>query len=177
MKRQIYVVEGKNDVAKLKQVFSDINAVSINGSEIDLEVIKYLETLKDTHEIILVLDPDYMGLQIRKSLEQHFPKAKHIFVERKSAFSKNRKKIGLEHLSVDAIKLLFKNIYTKNEYLNNIKLSDLYELKLIGYENSKNLRKQITDYFNLGYCNGKTLLKRLNESNIKIADIKKISEV
>lgn len=173
MKKQIFVVEGKNDISRLKQVFPNINVVSVNGSEIDLTVITYLKSLVNTHDIILVLDPDYMGLQIRKTLENIFPTAQHIFIERNKAYSRNGKKIGLEHLSNKEIINLLNNIYIKTELSNNLKLIHLFELGLVGI-NSRERRKVVTDYFNLGFCNGKTLLKRLNESNIKITEIEKV---
>ena len=138
--KQIFVVEGKNDVSRLKQVFPNINVVSVGGSSISLDVVTYLKSLEDTHEIILCLDPDFPGLKIRDELEQSFKKVSHIFLDRSKSFSKNRKKIGLEHLSNEEIITVFNNIYRKSETTGTLTLSNMYEFGLVGEDHSKELR-------------------------------------
>lgn len=172
--KQIFVVEGKNDVSRLKQVFPSINVVSVGGSSISVDIITYLKSLEDTHEIILCLDPDYPGLKIRSELEQSFKKVSHIFLERSKSFSKNRKKIGLEHLSNEEIINVFNNIYRKTENIGSLKTSDLCELGLVGEEHSKELRAYLSKAMNLGHANAKTLLKRLNERSITYEEIYEI---
>lgn len=172
--KQIFVVEGKNDVSRLKQVFPNINAVSVGGSSINVETITYLKSLEKTHEIILCLDPDYPGLKIRSELEQTFQVVSHIFLDRKKSFSKNGKKIGLEHLSNQEIIKVFSNVYRKTDVLGNLTLSDLYSLGLVGEYSSKELRDYLSKELNLGYANAKTMLRRLNERNIDFKTIKEV---
>lgn len=171
--KQIFVVEGKNDVSRLKQVFPNINVVSVGGSSISLDVVTYLKSLEDTHEIILCLDPDFPGLKIRDELEQSFKKVSHIFLDRSKSFSKNRKKIGLEHLSNEEIITVFNNIYRKSETTGTLTLANMYEFGLVGEDHSKELRAYLSDRLNLGHANAKTMLKRLNERNISFKEIEK----
>ncbi len=53
-------------------------------------------------------------------------------------------------------------------------MSDLYNLKLIGLENSKELRDYISDKLNIGRPNAKTFLNRINSFNIDINMIKEL---
>lgn len=169
--KQIFVVEGKNDVSRLKQVFPNINVVSVGGSSINEDVVIYLKSLEKTHEIILCLDPDYPGLRIRSELEQKFNKVSHIFLERSKSFSKNRKKIGLEHLSNEEIINVFNNIYRVKETTGSLVLADMYDFGLVGEDHSKELREYLSKKMNLGHANAKTMLKRLNERNIQYKEI------
>lgn len=172
MKNQIFVVEGKNDVNRLKSVFKDINVISVNGSAVDGEIVKYLNSIKDKFEIVVCTDPDFPGLKIRNELEEKIGNVSHVFLERHKSFSNNRKKIGLEHLSKDDIIEAFSKIYRVSNLLeNNITMSFLVDNKIIGSDNSSNLRKKLEESLNLGHTNGKTLLKRLNQINIKEEEI------
>ncbi|VEU79721.1 ribonuclease M5 [Haploplasma axanthum] len=174
MKKQIYVVEGKNDVTRLKQVFPFINVVSVGGSAIDDKIIDMLIEKKDTYDIILCMDPDYPGEKIRKTISSKLGIVSHVFLEREISYSKNKKKIGLEHLSDDDIKEVFKNIIqeTKNND-SDITMSFLYEVGLLGKKNSKLLRDDISKKLNIGHVNGKTLYNRLINFSISKEDIVK----
>lgn len=167
MSKQIIVVEGKNDVTRLKQVFPNINVVSVNGSAIDPKIVLMLKEKQSTHEIILCTDPDYPGLKIRSALEAELGTVSHVFIERKIAFSKNKKKIGLEHLNNNEIRDAFSNILKKQEEnTNDINLEFLVNVGLIGNDNSKYLRNEVSKILNIGHVNGKTLLSRINNFNI-----------
>lgn len=171
---QVFVVEGKNDESKLKRIFPGINVVSVNGSETNKDTINYLKTINKTHEIILCMDPDYPGKQIRSKLEAELTNVSHIFFERKTAISKNGAKIGLEHIDD---KLLIKQFSNKIKFDNNktkLELNDLFKVKLIGHKNSQKLRDDLTTYLNIDNCNGKRLLNRLNSMNFNYYDLKEV---
>ncbi|NWH15245.1 toprim domain-containing protein, partial [Acholeplasma laidlawii] len=68
MKQKIYVVEGTHDETLLKQIDPNIRTVSVGGSQIKEDVIQFLKTYEDKFQIILLLDPDYTGEQIRKRI-------------------------------------------------------------------------------------------------------------
>lgn len=166
MSKQIFVVEGKNDVAKLRNIFPNIDVVSINGLEIDENVISYLKKISSTHEIILCMDPDYPGKKIRTRLEQEIKNVSHVFLDRKSAISKNKRKIGLEHIDDKILIQELKKVVKFTDLKGTLEMSDLYELGLIGFDNSKELRLELTKYLEIDNCNGKRLLNRLNNLNI-----------
>lgn len=173
--KQMFVVEGKNDLNKLKSIFKDINVVSVNGSEISKDTLNYLKTISDTHEIILCMDPDQPGKRIRDYLENNLKNVKHIFFDPKYSKSKNNKKIGLEHIDSEILKTKFNeiiNFNNKNE--NNILIEDLINLNLVGNNNSKELRLKLTNYLKIDNCNAKRLLKRLNSLNITKNELNKI---
>lgn len=174
MKDQIFVVEGKNDVNKLKSIFKDINVISVGGSEVNKDVVNYLKQLKSTHEIIIITDPDYPGKKIRDYLESEIKDVKHIFLERHYSKSKNKKKIGLEHVSKEIIKEKLEEIISFNQNEDLLTNEDLINNKLIGFENSKNLRYKLTTFLKIDNCNGKRLLKRLNSLNINKEKLKEI---
>lgn len=166
MKPQVFVVEGKNDIAKLKRLYPNINVVGVNGSETNQDTIDYLKTINNTHEIILCMDPDYPGKQIRTKLENELNNVSHIFFNRKTAKSKNKKKIGLEHIDDEILKAEINNIIKFSEGVNNLEINDLFDLKLIGHKNSKEKRLKLTNYLKIDNCNGKRLLNRLNSLGI-----------
>src|SRR5690554_5558703 len=174
MKSQIFVVEGKNDIAKLKRLYPNINVVGVNGSETNEDTINYLKTINKTHEIILCMDPDYPGKQIRTKLENELENVSHIFFNPKTAKSRNNKKIGLEHIDDDILKLEINNIIKFSNINNNLQYNDLFELELIGHNNSKEKRLKLTNYLKIDNCNGKRLLNRLNSLGITKDQLKEI---
>lgn len=173
-KKQIFVVEGKNDVNKLLSIFPKLNVISVNGSQIDPLVVNYLKEISITHEIVLCLDPDYPGKKIRDYLEREIKEVKHIFFDPRISKSKNNKKIGLEHINKEILKLKIKEVLTLTTKVNNITNNHLIDLKLIGFKDSKDLRLKLTNYLQIDNCNGKRLLKRLNGLNIDVLELNKI---
>lgn len=173
MKPQIFVVEGRNDVTRLKHVFPDLNVVSVNGSAINEDIINLLKNKVNTHEIVLCMDPDYPGEKIRKTISMELKNVSHIFIDKNIAYSKNKKKIGLEHLNNDEIKKLLKNIVVEKQvsFDNSITLDFLYNNELIGHINSNKKRNELAKKLNIGYVNGKTLLKRLKQFNISQEEV------
>ena len=55
----------------------------------------------------------------------------------------------------------------------NLTETDLFLLNISGPDSSKNKQK-IIEYYHLGYCNSKTLLKRLNLLNVNKEDLEKL---
>lgn len=174
MKPQIFVVEGKNDIAKLKRLYPNINVVGVNGSETNQDTIDYLKTINKTHEIILCMDPDYPGKQIRTKLEKELNNVSHVFFDRNSAKSKNHKKIGLEHIDDEILKKEINNIIKFSSINNEFEYSDLFELELVGHNNSKEKRLKLTNYLKIDNCNGKRLFNRLNSLGITKEELTKI---
>lgn len=172
MVKQIFVVEGKNDVIRLKQVFPTIMIVSVNGSAINDDIVQMLISKKDEYEIVVCTDPDYPGLRIRSELEEKIGKISHVFLDRHKSYSKNKKKIGLEHLSNYEIRKAFSQIIKSvDESTSDVDLDFLYEHKLVGNQDSKKIREDLSLKMNLGYVNGKTLLNRIRSFNIMKEDI------
>lgn len=171
---QVIVVEGKNDYSKIKEVYKDAIIVTTNGREISQETLNLIKKYSIDNEIILFLDPDSPGEQIRKKILEVVPNASNAFLIKKEGISKNKKKVGIEHASNEAIKKALENVYRAEIKENKIEMKDLYNLKLVGFPNSKELRDFVSDKLNIGRPNAKTFLNRINSFNIDIDLIKEL---
>lgn len=172
MRPKVYVVEGKNDYAKLKQLYPDMFVLTTNGSEILDSTLDALIKLDETHDIILFLDPDYPGKRIRDHLASKLKNAYHAFIEKDKAHSKNFKKLGVEHASSEDIEKALKDMYKPTyQQETDIDMFFLYDVKLVGHKESKVLREKLSKDLHLGHANGKTLLQRLNAFGISKKDV------
>jgi len=171
MRPQIYVVEGKNDRMRLQSLFPKIEVLITQGSAINLSTLTILESLDETHDIILFLDPDHAGDRIRRILSHKLKHVYHAFIDQDDAHSKNQKKIGVEHASdetiIKALHMMRRPCLTRSD----ITYSFLHEHQLTGSTNSKAIRTIISRAFKIGYVNGKTLYQRLHLFGIKQKEI------
>jgi len=165
----VIVCEGKNDKNKLENIFKDALIIITNGSEISMDTINTIKELRKTNEVVLCLDPDGPGEKIRKKILEYVPTCANVFAIRNKAISKNKKKVGIEHMTKEDIVELFDDIKISN-FKGNIEAKDLYNLGLM---ESKTKRIELCDKLHIGYCNGKQLLKRLNMLGISIDEVKK----
>ena len=170
----IVVVEGKHDASKILSVFPKAFCIITNGSEISKETIDEIKNVIKKEKVYLFLDPDGPGNKIRSKIinnltEDEILNVIVIYSNQEYAISKNNKKVGVEHMKQENIKELFNQFYeTKNT--GNITMLDIYKL---GLADSKIKRKEICKKLNLGYCNAKQLVKRLNMHCITIDEVKK----
>ena len=171
--RKVIIVEGKNDQHRVKKLLPDIPVLTTNGSAVSKDFLELVKELGKEAEIILLLDPDYNGEAIRKKIVNVCPNASHIFVKKEQAISKNKKKLGVEHVPLDMLAMALQEI-KQSKYKNNITIQDLYELGLAGKDNSKYLRQKLCDKLSIGYVNAKQLVERLNLFNYTLDYIKEI---
>ena len=160
--KNIIVVEGYHDESKIKAVYPNLDVIVTNGSEISKETLNLIKKLSEDNEIVIFTDPDYPGERIRKKILEVAPNAKQLFLRKKDCISNNNKKVGIEHASKELIKEALDSILIVNKNENHLCMNDLFDLGLIGSNNSAILREKLADYLNLGKPNGKTILKRLN---------------
>ncbi len=171
---KIYVVEGTHDESILKQIDTQIKTISVGGSEIKKDVIEFLKAQQEKFEIVLFLDPDHAGERIRNILSQKLKKVSHIFLDKKKSISKNGKKIGVEHASLEDIKNALNHEIKEQESKSDLTLTFFESIGLTGKKNSKVLRLELATHFHIGYVNTKTLLKRLSWLNINQQQIKEL---
>lgn len=167
----VIVVEGKNDYSKLKSIFQDADIVITNGSDVTEELLVMLEELSTRQEIILCLDPDYPGMRIRSIISNRIKNVHHVYAEKEKAISKNKRKVGIEHMSREDIIDLFSEIKFQKTG-SDISLSDLVDLKLIGGTDSKQRRIKVCQKLKIGYCNSKQLINRLHMFGITFMELK-----
>ena len=157
--KEIIVVEGKSD-KQLLESFLKADILTCNGSAIDGFDKDYLINLSKTRGVIIFTDPDYPGQRIRNEISSYLPVCKHAFIEKKKAIKGH--KVGIAETKKEDIIEALKNVVTFDNFnKGNITTTDLYELKIAG-NNSKDNKEKIIQHYKVGYCNSKTLLKRLN---------------
>lgn len=166
----ILVVEGKTDVAFLSE-FIDAEFVTTNGSDVPQETINYLKKSSEKRDIFVLTDPDSPGKRIRDILDSQIPGLNHCFVNKENCIK--NKKVGVaESTKEEVLRSLSQFLKTDNNIVQTITQSDLHNLGLEGNENSSQKRQIIINKFNLGYCNAKTFLKRINYSKISYEELK-----
>ena len=173
--KEVVVVEGYHDLAKLKAIYKDIDVYITNGSEISENTLKELKSLNETRGLILLLDPDYQGERIRRILSDYVGPTKHAFLKKKDCINKNKSKVGIEHANSVKISEALSSFYTtKTEVKSQVNFNDLYRLKLIGNRNAKALRLELGEKLGIGLNNGKTLLYKINMFGISLPEIEEI---
>jgi len=163
----VLVVEGKEDSSYLSNYIAS-EIVVVNGYELDKKTIAYLKDKK----VIALLDPDEAGKDIRKKLNSIIPGLINVEIDINKC---NRgKKNGVAECQIDELigKLQAFSIKTP-EIKQYIAISDLNSLGIL--DNSE-LRQYVTEKLNLGRCNNKQLLKRLNLNQVQLDLLKKIVE-
>lgn len=162
------VVEGKTDSDRLKSIF-DVQTIQTKGTSLSKKVLDEIFAVSKTNGIILFLDPDSTGEQIRKKIMQLLPCAKNCFLK-KSDMKNNSKKIGLAEAKTEAIIEALENACTF--------VSDNVSItwnEYIGFDlNSKVKREFVCDNLKISYCNFKQLFKRLNMMGINKEKLQKI---
>ena len=164
---RILVVEGKEDASYLSN-YIDSEIVVVNGYELSKATISYL---KDK-PVILLLDPDLAGEEIRKKLNLALNNVINVSVDIKKC-TKGVKN-GIAECEIDEV------LCKLSEFCGDFSAkrpdfstSDLYEL---GLSNDKNMRKFVCKKLNLGECNFKIMQKRLITNNIKLKQVCEIIE-
>ena len=163
----VLVVEGKEDASYLSNYISS-EIVVVNGYELDEATINYLKGKK----VIALLDPDEAGKTIRNKLNSLIRDVINVEIDINKC---NRgRKNGVAECEISEIigKLQTFSVKTP-ENTPNITISDLYNL---GITENNELRQYVTDKLNLGKCNNKQLLKRMNLNQVQLDLLKKIVE-
>jgi len=172
---EVIVVEGYHDLAKIKEVYPEVDVYITNGSEISDHTLNELKQLNQTRGLILLLDPDYQGERIRRIINEYVGPTKHAFLNKSDCINKKKNKVGIEHANKDKIISALTTFYsTNNSKSNRVKIEDLYKLNLMGTKDSKALRLMLGEELGIGSNNGKTLLKKINMFGIPLEQIKEI---
>lgn len=162
MDKCIIVCEGIHDEERIRKVFPNAFCITTNGSEISDETLKMIKNYSSEYKIIIFTDPDQPGERIRHRVLEVVPNACETFLPKKICISKNHKKVGIEHAPLEDIKEALNNYIDKNVNYGTLSLNDLYDLGLVGEENSSKYRTSISMKLNIGNPNAKTFLKRVN---------------
>lgn len=163
MKKQIdgiIVVEGKTDVSFLTN-YIDAEFVITNGSEINESTIDYLKGKSVNTRIYVLTDPDSPGKRIRDILDNNIDGLIHCFIKKENSIKNG--KVGVAEGDInEIIEALSIGVVSKKRKNGNLVMNDLVELGYVGNDNSTKKRDDLSNKLHLGFCNAKTLLKRLN---------------
>lgn len=168
--KEMIVVEGKNDAAKIKAAV-EADTIETNGSEISQETLNQIKIAHAKRGVIVFTDPDGPGETIRKKIQAYVPGVKHAFLCKEDAQAKSGKKIGIEHASIEAIRRALSHV--REEYVDakeRIRWETLVDLNFVGSGYARKRREQLGRILNIGYLNAKQLHKRLNAFQITIEE-------
>jgi ribonuclease M5 len=159
--KEIIVVEGKDDTVAIKNAV-DADTIETNGSAINQSTLERIKLAQEVRGVIIFTDPDYPGERIRKIVSEAVPGCKHAFLPKSEAIAKSGKGLGVEHASMQAIRLALKEVKQEmQDYNGEIDLQDLIDAGLIGGTKAKERRERLGILLKIGYTNGKQLHKRL----------------
>ena len=150
----VIVVEGTHDISKLSTLYESVFVVT-NGYEMPEAETNFLKALKKDTQVIILTDKDEAGKKIRERINAIISNAINVEIEA----PKSSKKKGVAECELSEIeKALDKYTDDKKEEPQ----FDLYKLGIVGRENSKELRRMLSNKFNLGLVNKNNMVARLH---------------
>lgn len=169
----VIVVEGKNDIHRLKQVI-DADMICTNGLQLSKDILQTIKEISKTRQIIIFTDPDSPGNRIRHKIQQLVPSAHHLYLQPKQA--RTKRKVGIEHASLEDILEAFNYISEGKPEENTLSWQDYLQLGLTGREDSKARRNVLAEKLHIGQANAKTFYNRLNMIHAKFEDLERMIE-
>lgn len=169
--KELIVVEGKSDIDFLS-TFLEADFYEVNGSAVSNEDLSFLKAANSNRGIIILTDPDFPGLQIRKKINNYVGNCKNAYVRKELSIKKN--KVGVAESTKEEVLRAIEHSVTFCGCAKRFKMSDLFDLGLVGSNNSSKTRKYLSEILNIGYSNGKELLLKLNSIDVDIKQIKEI---
>lgn len=161
----IIVVEGHNDVSHLSS-FIDALFVITNGYEIPKEEINFLNNKRNTKPVIVLTDSDEAGKSIRERLINALKRSINVEVDVVKCNRHNKHGIA-ECEKEEILRVLKEHVSDKSKAHTHIQASDLTSLGI-----DKEEREQLCKELDLGICNNKTFIKRLNYLGYTIEELK-----
>ena len=143
MIKEVLVVEGRSDVARIRASHIDVDMITTDGFNLKPHTLE----------------------QIRKFLTDRFPNAKHAFIPRKDAIANND--LGVEQASPEAIRLALSKVRCATyEPQATFTMQDISAAGLNGTPDAADRRAEVGAILGIGYGNAKQFLKRLNHYGV-----------
>ena len=172
--RYLYVCEGKTDSDRLKKL-GCLFVVETGGKYIPREVIEFLKEVHKIREIVLVLDPDSPGKEIKEKLKRELGKCLTCYVKQKDAKDSNNK-IGIAQAKSEVLKEALAPFIKHDLFIDeNLSLGDddYYELGLSG-ESSREKREKVVKHFRIPFQANKKIEDALLMLSITRSEIEDI---
>lgn len=171
-KRYCYVVEGKTDEDKLKKLGCEF-VIKTNGKYIKSDIINFLIEVKKRRDLILVLDPDGPGREIRKILDSRIGESFYLDIDKKDAISYKKSKVGVAEVDISKLKNMMKPFV-----LHDISIDDNFSLEeddLIDYlykgEKTKVNKEKIISNYKIPYKTFKNIYECLLMLDVSKKDL------
>ncbi len=161
---EVIVVEGRDDTNAVMKAIDGMT-IETHGFGIKNTTWKLLDRAYEQKGLIIFTDPDYAGEEIRRRLTEKFPGSKQAYLIRTQAEKKGD--IGIENASPEDIKEAIKKArYTHSHSKGCFSEGDMFEFGLVGRPEAGSRRQALGSILGIGYSNGKTFLRKLNQMNI-----------
>lgn len=188
----LVIVEGKNDRrAVLAAVDAEVFVLGTATAPLEQNssVVEELQSRLSAQPgiaVVILTDPDTAGRQARNSLDRQLGGCWHAFIPQLHATLKEDKTfktagdVGVEHASPSTIYFALKasrrsrlnRTVFERAYLEEMGLASSFDGSKDPH-NSARRRYLVCSYLGLGLCNGKQLLKQLNNYGFTMGDVEK----
>lgn len=165
MIKELIVVEGKNDAHAVRQALGEVDIIWTEGYGLTRKKLDYIAEMAKRQGVIVFMDPDTVGEQIRNRIRTHVPQVKHAYLTRKVATK--RGDIGVENAARHEISRAFAHIQQEQEILvENFTIEDLFLVGLVGSMRASEFRLELGRKLGIGDTNAKQFLHRINRFSI-----------
>ena len=168
--KEVIVVEGRDDISAVKAAV-DAEIIQTNGFAIRKKGnVEKLRVAYEKKGLIVLTDPDFVGEELRKYIQNFFPNVKQAYISRKEG-SKDGD-VGVENATPEAIIRALENakceVVSEGEKLFNMDI--IIDCGLSGGLDSKELREKLGSALGIGYSNAKQLISKLNRYGITMEE-------
>lgn len=165
MIKELIVVEGKNDAHAVRLALGEVDIIWTEGYGLTKKKLDYIAEMANRQGVIIFMDPDSVGEQIRSRIRAHVPQAKHAYLTKKVATKLGD--IGVENAALHEIRRAFAHIQQEQEtVVGNFTIQDLFLVGLIGSRRASEYRVALGSKLGIGDTNAKQFLHRLNRFGI-----------
>ncbi|MGE6492889.1 ribonuclease M5 [Exiguobacterium sp. NPDC077395] len=168
--QEIIVVEGRDDTARLQEVF-EVDTIETNGSAVSNQTIERIRRAQEKRGVIILTDPDYPGDRIRAIVEERVKGCKHAHLPRAEAKGK-RGKIGVEHATPESLRRVLRAVFEPRVETNQpiVTRKMVLDADLIGGEAAAKRRKRLGVLLRIGEPNAKQFVKRVEALGVTVEE-------
>ncbi len=163
--KEAIVVEGRDDFIEVSKVF-DTLIIMTHGFGIREETWKMIDRAYHEKGIILLMDPDFSGEEIRRRITERYPKARQAWIPREEATKKGD--IGVENAGPEAIRRAVEQSRATAEEApeDPVTMEVLQQLGLTGTDGAAERRQAVCGKLSIGYSNSKAFVRKLGAFGI-----------
>lgn len=165
MIREVIVVEGPSDISAVRRAV-EAEVLCTNGFSLDPRTLARVRAARRRCGVILLMDPDTAGEQIRRRLVAALGPCKHARVPRADC-TRPDGNIGIENAAPEAIRAALEA--ARPEIIaprQQFKTVDLVRADLTGVPQAAERRSRLGALLHIGDANARQLLRRLNHYGV-----------